>query len=350
MKCSLYEEVAKAKKRGDLLGLTLPKSEEWVRNSRGHRLHVRTWAAKVPQAKGLVLSLHGMGAHCSRPNSTYLARAITETLGFHFVSFDFHGMGRSEGERGMLHDYNHLLDDVNCVLEALYRSAATGEGEGEIRLEPLKAASCPFYLMGNSLGGAVALSFTHKASSPTTLEEAKLWSGACQGCILLSPALNVRKPAAPVLSVLDWVVVPLLPSYPIPSFFTSISDDSLTWESEEYREYIYADDDSAGGLSRRGSPSFKTAQSILRLCEHIEEIVPLLGKANPALRVLILIDPDDKVVLFSAVERLQEEAPLSKEEGRVKVVPMPGGRHDLTVNRLDEVYEVVSEWLLMNSR
>jgi hypothetical protein len=31
-------------------------------------------------------------------------------------------------------------------------------------------------------------------------------------------------------------------------------------------------------------------------------------------------------------------------------VPMPGGRHDLTVNRLDEVYEVVSEWLLMNSK
>ena len=349
MKSSLYAEVSAAKVRGDLLSLTLPKSEEWVKNSRGEKLHVRTCAAKAPQAKGLVLSLHGMGAHCSRPNSTYLARAIMEKLGFHFVTFDFHGMGRSEGERGMLHDYNNLLDDVSCVLGALYRSAAPGEGEGEIRLEPLKATSCPFYLVGNSLGGAVALSFAHKASSPTTLEEAKLWSGACQGCILLSPALNVRKPAAPVLSVLDWVVVPLLPSYPIPSFFTSVSDDSLTWESEEYREYMLADDDQAGGLSRRGAPTFKTAQSVLRLCEHIEEIVPLLGKANPTLRVLVLIDPEDRVVLFSAVERLQEEAPLSKE-GRVKVVPMPGGRHDLTVNRLDEVVEVVSEWLLMNSK
>ena len=115
MKSSLLSEVRAAAEAGT--NPTLTRSGEYVTNSRGQRLHLRT--AQASSAKGLILYVHGIGAHCSRPNTKYFSSFFTTKLNYHYAAFDFHGHGYSEGERGFINTYDDLLDDLSSVLSAL---------------------------------------------------------------------------------------------------------------------------------------------------------------------------------------------------------------------------------------
>ena len=85
--------------------LNSPRTDEFVYNSRGRRLHVRTdWTAAWnllglknvpkdrPETKAVVLIIHGMNGHCSRPSQAYLAHKYY-LQGYHPVSFAFQGHG-----------------------------------------------------------------------------------------------------------------------------------------------------------------------------------------------------------------------------------------------------------------
>jgi hypothetical protein len=70
MKAAMIARIAEAQAAGDdaLRSLTQPKSREFVTNSRGQMLHVRTRQTSCEQPKGIVVFLHGLHAHCSRPH------------------------------------------------------------------------------------------------------------------------------------------------------------------------------------------------------------------------------------------------------------------------------------------
>lgn len=325
-----------------LLGLNLHRSTEFVTNSRGQKLHIRTHAcANVKKCKGLVISLHGIGAHISRINQAHWAKSMTETNNYHYVCLDFHGHGHSEGDRAMINNYRDLLDDITSLLNALYRIPSDEvQTHCNISLPPLRAASCPFYVMGNSLGGAVSLLFTHLATSPTTPAEAQGWTGACKGAILASPALSIKKPADIIINILDYVIVPLFPTSHVPHIFTSLKSDDLIWDRPEYIDYVTADGYPVG-LSNREPITFKSAQSVLRMSDAINELLPRMGND---MRVLVLMDPNDQVCQFSGVEKLQELSPLN-ERGLIKVVPMVDGRHDVLTNQMDRAMEIIGQWL-----
>ncbi len=70
MKAAMIARIAEARVAGDaaLRSLTLPQSSEFVTNGRGQRLHVRTRQTSHEQPKGVVVFLHGLHAHCSRPH------------------------------------------------------------------------------------------------------------------------------------------------------------------------------------------------------------------------------------------------------------------------------------------
>jgi len=345
MRAALWVEVSAAAKRGDLPSLSLPESKEFVTNNRGQRIHVRTSSATPGlKAKGLVVFVHGIGAHCSRANWTYLARAFNHDMGMHYAALDFAGHGYSQGDKGLISSPDDLLDDLSSFLDALYRTptsnpattTTTTTTNASLDLEPLDA-STPFFLLGNSMGGAVALLLAHRVTVPGAQQP---WRAAFKGCILSAPALHINKPAAPILFLLDWVVAPLLPMTLVPSVFSSSKPDSFTWELEEYGVYVSADP-----LSRSGPLMFRTAQSIVQLVDAVREAMPAMS--NGALRLLVLMDPDDQVCLFSGVELLQEVAPIAATTaGGVKVVPMPGARHDVLCNRMDEAVEVMQQWLM----
>lgn len=115
----------------------------------GTRLFCRVWPAWItPEgvrpkstrlAQGRLVIVHGFSEHSGR--YAHVASAFT-AQGWHVMAFDQRGHGASPGRRGVLQQFDSLVDDVLAVV----RAAA----------ERLPAAG-PTVVLGHSLGGLVAL-------------------------------------------------------------------------------------------------------------------------------------------------------------------------------------------------
>jgi pimeloyl-ACP methyl ester carboxylesterase len=169
--------------------INLPRSDEFVVNSRGQKLHVRSsWPAPQLPVRGIFVYCHGYGGHCSRPWVPFLCRQLNEK-GFAFVGLDWHGFGYSEGVMGaegvvkaLVGTVDDFVDDVMSLLSALY---ATSPHDG--KLNRTANASTPFVLSGFSMGGpAVALAASHVMSVEPVLVP------LFKGCVFIAPAFEVR--------------------------------------------------------------------------------------------------------------------------------------------------------------
>ena len=102
----------------------------------GMSLSARAWMPETPRA--IVALVHGIAEHSGR--YAFLAeRANQNELGV--VSVDLRGHGRSPGERSYVERFDDYLLDVDALL-AKARELAAGR---------------PVFLMGHSMGGAIAL-------------------------------------------------------------------------------------------------------------------------------------------------------------------------------------------------
>ncbi|MES1163052.1 MAG: alpha/beta fold hydrolase, partial [Rhizobacter sp.] len=110
----------------------------------GLRLQLREWP--VPDARGTVLIVHGLGEHIGRYAQV---AARLNAWGWHAIGFDHRGHGASEGARGALAHDDDLLQDLARVVDAV-RAARAG----------------PLLLLGHSLGGLVAARFVAEALRP----------------------------------------------------------------------------------------------------------------------------------------------------------------------------------------
>lgn len=198
---------------GEIHTLNAPRTEEYVRNSRRESLHVRTdWSPafkslglKPPSGdsrsskNALIVMMHGMGGHNNRPSVVHNAYHYI-AKGYKVCAFDFHGHGysnnftpvgqdydeettklnRAQGETDPLEEYErnrncikrweYLLDDITCVLRALYGDGDREEFDFQKKVPEHKlflhaSQDMPFFLMGVSMGGAISLimgSILHK--------------------------------------------------------------------------------------------------------------------------------------------------------------------------------------------
>ncbi|HET8706543.1 MAG TPA: alpha/beta fold hydrolase [Pseudomonadales bacterium] len=114
-------------------------SEETLINHQGLRLFVRTWQPEGP-AKANILILHGTALH----GGVYASVANKlNAAGIRVMALDMQGWGRSEGKGG--HGYVESFDDY--AKDTYY----------VLNLLRIRYPGTPNYLMGESLGGAVAV-------------------------------------------------------------------------------------------------------------------------------------------------------------------------------------------------
>lgn len=124
----------------------------------GMSLSARAWMPETPRA--IVALVHGIAEHSGR--YAFLAeRANQNELGV--VSVDLRGHGRSPGERSYVERFDDYLLDVDALL-AKARELAAGR---------------PVFLMGHSMGGAIALRWVAQRRQPVA------------GLILSSAALKI---------------------------------------------------------------------------------------------------------------------------------------------------------------
>ena len=112
--------------------------------------------------KRVLVFQHGMGEHAGRYR--HLLDALADT-GTAFYALDARGHGRTEGRRGYISHFGQFADDLGDLVQ-LARS------EHELQ---------KVFLLGHSLGGAIALDYALRAGNQENL----------RGLILSSPAIEV---------------------------------------------------------------------------------------------------------------------------------------------------------------
>ena len=102
-------------------------------------LYYRVWDTASPRA--LAFISHGYAEHSGRYD--HVARALNEA-GLTVWAIDHHGHGQSEGERGDIGGWDSAVADFDLMVDA-----AVAE-----------AGDLPRFLVGHSLGGAIAVAYT----------------------------------------------------------------------------------------------------------------------------------------------------------------------------------------------
>ncbi|MES2681958.1 MAG: lysophospholipase [Pseudomonadota bacterium] len=107
----------------------------------GLRIHWQSWLPEKVQA--VVLIAHGVGEHGGRYG--HVAEALVGT-GCAVYAIDHRGHGQSEGPRCLIDRFAHAVSDMNTMVDRIVE----------------KHARKPVFLLGHSMGGALALSYTMK--------------------------------------------------------------------------------------------------------------------------------------------------------------------------------------------
>ncbi|XVE84858.1 hypothetical protein DITRI_Ditri17bG0046100 [Diplodiscus trichospermus] len=152
---------------------------KWIeRNSKGLEVFFRSWMPEPGvKIKGAICFCHGYGDTC-----TFFFEGIARFIaasGYGVYAIDHPGFGLSEGLHGYIYSFDELADNVI-------------EQYAKIKERP-EVRGLPSFLLGQSMGGAVALK--------VHLKDPKGWDGV----ILVAPMCKIADdvtPSEPVLKVL----------------------------------------------------------------------------------------------------------------------------------------------------
>ena len=143
------------------------------------------WQQWVPDGavERVLVFQHGIGEHAGRYQ--HLLDAFDNT-GTACYALDARGHGRSPGRRGYLTTFEHFADDLGDLVRV-----ARAENDEQ-----------PVFLMGHSLGGAIALDFALRPGNQAHL----------RGLILSSALIELpRSPSNRMLKAIAKVIAPVLP-------------------------------------------------------------------------------------------------------------------------------------------
>ena len=200
---------------------TLQECHGYIEGVGRLRLHYRAWEAASPRS--VLLVVHGLAEHSGRYERFGQDLAAT---GHSVFALDLRGHGDSDGRRGHVRRFDHLLQDVDRFRR---------EVQGMVPHET------PFFLVGHSLGGLIALRYLEEynpefrgavLSAPwlaTALPIPHWKVGLAQVLTKIAPSLPMRAPVPPEYLSHDPMVADAYRSDPLvheritPRMFTELS-------------------------------------------------------------------------------------------------------------------------------
>lgn len=154
----------------------------------GLKLFAQTWQPDTP-AKAYIALVHGLGEHSGR--YAHVAAHLAQH-GYATHTFDLRGHGRSPGQpRGYVNSFDDYLADVEVLLTSV----------------KTVAKQQPIFLMGHSMGGAIATLYTITRQPNQT-------HGLLRGLVLSSAALKLDDSVPPILVKLSGVISKIAPTLP----------------------------------------------------------------------------------------------------------------------------------------
>jgi acylglycerol lipase len=252
----------------------MTESSKPTASIRGMDCHVNSWnvAPEKKQAKALMVIFHGFLAHGNYPTVRYAAEFLAQE-DYAVVSVDFPGHGKSPGTRGLIESAETLVEDGAAMVEyatGLYKNQST----------PPK-----LFLVGSSMGGAIALSVAHK-----------LPKEAVTGVLLLAPMLklNVSSIEHYALKGLAFVMptVPLIPS--------SATNSEKQYRDETKRQECDKDELTVSGAKLRIASALSCVETALNIRSTFDSVTTPF---------LIMVADEDVVVKNEGSEELYQESP-----------------------------------------
>ena len=226
----------------------------------GHRLYQEAWLPEGPPSRVLVI-VHGYAEHLGR-YATIARRFAAEGTAVYL--YDQRGHGRSTGRRAYVARFDALVEDLAAFLVQV-RHHRPG---------------VPLFLMGHSMGGAVATRYHLLQAGPPA-----------EGLILSSAALAVPSDLAPALRPFARLVSRLAPRLPT----VQLDPHELCSDPAEVQAFL---DDP---LTFTGRMPARTGAEILRATQRIEPrmealTVPLLILQGTADRI---VAPEGSIALHA---------------------------------------------------
>jgi alpha-beta hydrolase superfamily lysophospholipase len=360
--------------KGDAALRNAPCPVGFIVNSRGRKLYYRVLMPEAREAKCVLLLIHGYAAHFQRPlYIAYLQMLLAK--GIAVATLDLEGHGYSEGLRCYVEDYVLMVEDIEQFVELITNgkahvtqmtsppaspiarptqpattasssssSAAASAGSGgppagpsvgflEMSLpdsEGKAIARLPLFVGGQSMGGGLALLTSHRVAARCD---------TFRGCVLLCPALaNNPSPRSAQGVLVRFVLASLFPQSIMPSFLDGTTDLLAIWKRKGMVQWQLDHDTwgKPGGLGWGPAMRWGTAASLLGMIECIGTVMEEVD-----VPLLLLHDPNDKVVSFDGSKELLERAPSRHK----RYVMMHGSLHDQMCNSPEELTETIDEWV-----
>jgi alpha-beta hydrolase superfamily lysophospholipase len=215
----------------------------------GTLLRGRWWHRRG--ARGVLVVSHGFGEHGGYYQQT--AEILGPALDLDVVAMDYRGHGKSHGARGVVRQYDDLVDDLRVVLAWVDRQGLDG----------------PRFILGHSNGGQVALRLLLQDPS------------GIAAVILSNPALKLALPVSPVKRSIGRLLLRFAPGVTLQG---EVRPDLLTRDPIVQREHL------ADPLrhSRMSAPLF------FGLIEGGEMLIARAGEIRTPM--LVLLGSDDPVI------------------------------------------------------
>jgi alpha-beta hydrolase superfamily lysophospholipase len=267
-----------------------------VEGAGGLRISTSTWLPPPEKRIGArVFLAHGLGEHAGRYEELARFLAVREIS---TVAWDHRGHGSSEGRRGVLRAFDHLLEDMERVVASVDRDGPAP----------------PTVLLGHSLGGLVTLRYLQTRAPRIA------------GAILSAPWLGT---VAAVPAWKEWLSLALERLAPNLTLGTGLDPALLTRDPVKRREY-----EEDPRVHDRISAGFHHAV--------VEaQGSALAGTPGPGLPLLFLVPLQDRLVDSALTLRYAQGL-----RGQAEVHRIPEGFHEpLNDEGRDGIFKRVGDWI-----
>ena len=142
-------------------------------------------------------------------------------------------------------------------------------------------------------------------------------------------------PSIYIVTVLDYLVVPLFPNCSVPEMLVSRkSSQNLIWSNKMFQDYVSRDGypGNPKGLSYGDPVRFQTASTLVKLAARLKSLL-----SEIRFPFIVFHDPLEQIVLVHGSERLIKDSLTLP--GRKSIVMVEGGLHDLLSNNFTSITE-----------
>ncbi|XP_002534516.2 caffeoylshikimate esterase [Ricinus communis] len=284
----------------------LKYDEEFILNSRELKLFTCQWIPLNQEPKALIFICHGYAMECSITMNSTANRLANQ--GFAVYGIDYEGHGKSSGLEGYVESMDKIIEDCSEHFTSICEKK---ENRGKMR-----------YLLGESMGGAVALLLHRK--------QPNFWDGA----VLVAPMCKLADDVKPHPVVIN-VLTKLCNVIPTWRIIPSKDIIDVAFKVPQVRQQIRANP-----YCYKGRPRLKTGYELLRTTGNIEKRLE-----EVSFPFMVLHGEEDRVTDKSVSSQLFNVA--SSTDKTIKLYP--GMWHGLLygepLENIDIVFKDIIEWL-----